>query len=65
VSERKTYTVTASNTGGTDTIELKVTVHENALTAMLAVAENEQLAAVNRPGSREKAANPGPPKKQK
>jgi hypothetical protein len=64
VSDRKTYTVTASNTGGTDSIELKITVHENALTAMLAVAENEQLAAATRPGSREKAAASGPPKKK-
>eukprot|EP00935_MAST-01C_sp_MAST-1C-sp1_P002891 g2891.t1 len=55
VAPRQTFIVTATNTGGTDTVELKITVHENALTAMLAIAENEQASGAGRAADAEKA----------
>ena len=39
---RTTYKITATNSGGSDTVDLTITVHENALMQMLAIAENEQ-----------------------
>jgi len=38
------YKVTATNSGGSDIVDLRITVHENALLQMLAIAENEQQA---------------------
>ena len=39
---RTIYKVTATNSGGSDSVDLKLTVHESALSRMLAIAENEQ-----------------------